>query len=165
MPKLKTRKAASKRYKITGTNNFLRRHAFKGHLLMKKSNRQKRKLSQRLCVSVVRVKRGNVARKRRKKILSLASGYRGAHSVLFRVANQQVMKALRYSYIGRKQKKRIFRRIWISRINAASRLNGLSYSQLIHRLKKSNIDINRKMLSQIAVLDSSTFKSLVDATD
>jgi large subunit ribosomal protein L20 len=114
---------------------------------------------------MVRVKRGNVARKRRKKILSLASGYRGAHSVLFRVANQQVMKALRYSYIGRKQKKRIFRRIWISRINAASRLNGLSYSQLIHGLKKSNIDINRKMLSQIAVLDSSTFKSLVESSN
>jgi large subunit ribosomal protein L20 len=108
---------------------------------------------------MVRIKRGNVARKRRKKILALASGYRGAHSVLFRVANQQVMKALRYSYIGRKQKKRIFRKIWISRINAASRLNGLSYSQLIHQLKKSNIDINRKMLSQIAVLDSSAFKS------
>jgi len=114
---------------------------------------------------MVRVKRGNVARKRRKKILSLASGYRGAHSVLFRVANQQVMKALRYSYIGRKQKKRIFRRIWISRINAASRLNGKSYSQLINGLKKSNIDINRKMLSQIAVLDSSTFKSLVESSN
>nr|UZC30064.1 ribosomal protein L20 [Entomoneis sp.] len=114
---------------------------------------------------MVRVKRGNVARKRRKKILSLASGYRGAHSVLFRVANQQVMKALRYSYIGRKQKKRIFRRIWISRINAASRLNGLSYSQLIHKLKQSNIDINRKMLSQIAVLDSSTFQSLVESSN
>ena len=114
---------------------------------------------------MVRVKRGNVARKRRKKILSLASGYRGSHSILFRIANQQVMKALRYSYIGRKQKKRIFRRIWISRINAASRLNGLSYSQLIHRLKKSNIDINRKMLSQIAVIDSSTFKSLVESSD
>lgn len=111
---------------------------------------------------MVRVKRGNVARKRRKKILSIASGYRGAHSVLFRVANQQVMKALRYSYIGRKQKKRIFRRIWISRINAASRLNGISYSQLIHKLKKSNIDINRKILSQIAVLDAATFKSLVN---
>jgi len=110
---------------------------------------------------MVRVKRGNVARKRRKKVLALASGYRGAHSVLFRVANQQVMKALRYSYVGRKQKKRIFRRIWISRINAASRLNGISYSQLIHKLKKSNIDINRKILSQIAVLDASTFKSLV----
>ena len=111
---------------------------------------------------MVRVKRGNVARKRRKKILSLASGYRGAHSILFRVANQQVMKALRYSYIGRKQKKRIFRRIWITRINAASRLNGISYSQLINKFKKSNIDLNRKMLSQIAVLDGSTFKFLID---
>jgi len=110
---------------------------------------------------MVRVKRGNVARKRRKKILSIASGYRGAHSVLFRVANQQVMKALRYSYIGRKQKKRIFRGIWISRINAASRLNGSSYSQVIHNFKKSNIDLNRKMLSQIAILDSSTFQSLL----
>ena len=111
---------------------------------------------------MVRIKRGNIARKRRKKILSLASGFRGAHSILFRVANQQVMKALRYSYIGRKQKKRIFRKIWISRINAASRLNGISYSQLIHKFKESNIDLNRKMLSQIAVLDSSTFKSLID---
>lgn len=110
---------------------------------------------------MVRVKRGNVARQRRKKILSIASGYRGAHSVLFRVANQQVMKALRYSYIGRKQKKRIFRRIWISRINAASRLNGISYNQVIHKFKQSNIDLNRKMLSQIAILDTSTFKSLL----
>lgn len=110
---------------------------------------------------MVRVKRGNVARKRRRKILGLASSYRGAHSVLFRVANQQVMKALRYSYIGRKQKKRVFRKIWISRINAASRLNGITYSQLIHKFKKSNIAINRKMLSQIAILDTSTFKSLM----
>lgn len=114
---------------------------------------------------MVRIKRGNVARKRRKKILSLASGYRGAHSALFRIANQQVMKALRYSYIGRKQKKRIFRRIWISRINAASRLNGITYSQLINKFKKSNIDLNRKMLSQIAILDASTFKSLIDITN
>ena len=114
---------------------------------------------------MVRVKRGNIARKRRKKILSLASSYRGAHSVLFRVANQQVMKALRYSYIGRKEKKRVFRRIWISRINAASRLHGISYSQLIHRFKKSNLDLNRKMLSQIAVLDSATFKLLIDITN
>ena len=114
---------------------------------------------------MVRIKRGNVARKRRKKILSMASGYRGAHSVLFRVANQQVMKALRYSYIGRKQKKRIFRRIWISRINAASRLNGITYSQLINKFKQSNIDLNRKMLSQIAILDAATFKSLIDITN
>ena len=111
---------------------------------------------------MVRVKRGNVARKRRKKILSLARGYRGAHSLLFRVANQQVMKALRYSYVGRKQKKRIFRRIWISRLNAASRLNGTSYSQLIHKFKKANVNLNRKMLSQIAILDTSTFQSLIN---
>ena len=113
---------------------------------------------------MVRVKRGNVARKRRKKILSVAKGYRGAHSVLFRVANQQVMKALRYSYVGRKQKKRIFRKIWISRINAASRINRISYSLLINNFKKSKIDLNRKMLSQIAILDASTFKSLIEFT-
>ena len=110
---------------------------------------------------MVRIKRGNVARKRRKKILQLAKGYRGAHSRLFRVANQQVMKALRYSYVGRKQKKRMFRRIWITRINAASRVNGLSYSRLIHNFKKSNIELNRKMLAQIAVLDSTTFNELI----
>ena len=111
---------------------------------------------------MVRVKRGNVARKRRKKVLSLASGYRGAHSILFRVANQQVMKALRYSYVGRKQKKRVFRRIWISRINAAARLNGKSYSKIIYKFKKLNIDLNRKILSQIAILDASTFQTLIN---
>jgi large subunit ribosomal protein L20 len=111
---------------------------------------------------MVRIKRGNIARKRRKKILQLAKGYRGAHSRLFRVANQQVMKALRYSYVGRKQKKRTFRKLWITRINAASKLNGLSYSQVIHNFKKSNIDLNRKILSQIAILDNSTFNKLVD---
>ena len=110
---------------------------------------------------MVRVKRGNVARKRRNKILHLAKGYRGAHSRLFRVANQQVMKALRYSFVGRKQKKRTFRKIWITRINAASKLNGLCYSKLIHNFKKSNIDLNRKMLSQIAILDTQTFTKLV----
>ena len=114
---------------------------------------------------MVRVKRGNVARKRRNKILHLAKGYRGAHSRLFRVANQQVMKALRYAYVGHKQKKRTFRKIWITRINSASKLNGLTYSRLIHLLKKSNIDLNRKMLAQIAVLDPSTFNDLIKATN
>jgi large subunit ribosomal protein L20 len=111
---------------------------------------------------MVRIKRGNVARKRRKKILQLAKGYRGAHSRLFRVANQQVMKALRYSYVGRKQKKRVFRRLWITRINNMSRMNGIPYSQLIHNFKRSKIDLNRKMLSQIAVLDAPTFSQLVE---
>lgn len=112
---------------------------------------------------MVRVKRGNVARKRRKKILYLAKGYRGAHSRLFRVANQQVIKALRYSYIGRKQKKRIFRKLWITRINSAARLNNLTYSKFIHNLKKSSIDLNRKMLAQIAILDTKAFSKLVEA--
>ena len=111
---------------------------------------------------MVRIKRGNVARKRRKKILQMAKGYRGAHSRLFRIANQQVMKALRYSYVGRKQKKRMFRRLWITRINTMSRMNGIPYSQLIHNFKKSNISLNRKMLSQIAVLDAPAFGKLIE---
>jgi large subunit ribosomal protein L20 len=114
---------------------------------------------------MARIKRGNIARKRRKKILQLAKGYRGAHSRLFRVANQQVMKALRYSYVGRKQKKRVFRKLWITRINAASRLKGVSYSRLIHNFKRSNIGLNRKMLAQIAVLDSSTFNELISISE
>ena len=113
---------------------------------------------------MVRVKRGNVARRRRKNILNCAKGYKGAHSILFRVANQQVMKALKYAYVGRKQKKRIFRKVWIRRINAASKLNGLSYSRLIYNFKQSNIELNRKILSQLAILDNSTFQLLVDKT-
>jgi len=110
---------------------------------------------------MVRVKRGNVARKRRKKILQFSKGYRGAHSCLFRVANQQVMKALRYSYVGRKQKKRMFRKLWITRINAAAKLNNLNYSKLIHKFKKSNIDLNRKMLSQLVIIDTQTFNKII----
>ena len=111
---------------------------------------------------MVRIKRGNIARKRRKKVLKIASGYKGSHSSLFRIANQQVMKALKYSYINRKQKKRIFRKIWIIRINAASRLEGLTYSRFINHLNLSKILLNRKMLSQIAILDSSTFIKILN---
>ena len=111
---------------------------------------------------MVRVKRGNVAQKRRKKILQLAKGYRGTHSRLFRVANQQVMKGLRYSYIGRKQKKRVFRKLWISRINASARQKQITYSQLINSFKRSKINLNRKMLAQMAVLDCSSFYKLID---
>jgi large subunit ribosomal protein L20 len=111
---------------------------------------------------MARVKRGNVARKRRNKILKLAKGFRGSHSKLFRTANQQVMKALRYAYRDRRNRKRDFRRLWITRINAASRLHGLSYSQLIGQLKKANIDINRKMLAQMAVLDPDGFAKVVE---
>ena len=114
---------------------------------------------------MVRVKRGNVARKRRNKILKMASGYRGAHSSLFRVANQQVMKALKYSYRNRKQKKRVFRRVWITRINAASRMEGIPYSRLINNLSIAKVNLNRKMLAQIAVLDSSTFLKILNLKD
>ncbi len=111
---------------------------------------------------MTRVKRGNVARKRRKKILKLAKGYRGSHSKLFRTANQQVMKALRYAYRDRRNKKRDFRRLWITRINAAARQQGMSYSQLINKLKKSNIQLNRKMLAQLAVLDPPAFNQVLE---
>ncbi len=114
---------------------------------------------------MARVKRGNVARKRRNKILKLAKGFRGSHSKLFRTANQQVMKALRYAYRDRRNRKRDFRRLWITRINAASRMHGLSYSQLIGQLKKSNIDINRKMLAQMAVLDPNGFAKVVEVAN
>ncbi|MFM1843415.1 MAG: ribosomal protein L20p [Cyanobacteriota bacterium] len=110
---------------------------------------------------MTRVKRGNVARKRRKKILKLAKGFRGSHSKLFRTANQQVMKALRNAYRDRRKRKRDFRRLWITRINAAARLEGMSYSKLTGQLKKANIEINRKMLAQLAVLDPAAFGEVV----
>ncbi|AUT01932.1 MULTISPECIES: 50S ribosomal protein L20 [Nostocales] len=111
---------------------------------------------------MTRVKRGNVARKRRNKILKLAKGFRGSHSTLFRTANQQVMKALRSAYRDRKKKKRDFRSLWITRINAAARVHGLSYSRLIGNLKKANIQLNRKMLAQLAVLDPAGFSKVVE---
>jgi large subunit ribosomal protein L20 len=111
---------------------------------------------------MVRVKRGNVARKRRNKVLRIASGFRGAHSKLFRLANEQVMKALRYSYVGRKRKKREFRSLWIVRINAAARAKGLTYSLLMSKLKNLKVGLNRKMLAQLAVLDSSSFEQVLN---
>lgn len=111
---------------------------------------------------MTRVKRGNVARKRRKKILKLAKGYRGSHSKLFRIANQQVMKALRNAYRDRRKRKRDFRRLWITRINAAARLQGISYSQLINKLKQANIQLNRKVLAHLAIIDPEAFAKVVD---
>lgn len=110
---------------------------------------------------MTRIKRGNVARKRRKKILKLAKGFRGSHSRLFRTAKQQVLKALKYSYVGRKHKKRNYRRLWIVRINAATRVFSISYSQFIYLLKKNNIAVNRKVLSQLAVIDQYAFNYII----
>ncbi len=111
---------------------------------------------------MTRVKRGNVARARRKKILKLAKGFRGAQSKQFRTANQRVMQALRNGYRDRKKRKRDFRRLWIARINAASRTHGTSYSKLIGNMKKANIEINRKMLAQMAIVDPATFGKVVE---
>ena len=111
---------------------------------------------------MVRVKRGNVAHNRRKKILKFAKGFKGAHSRLFRTANQQVMKALVYSYVGRKRRKRDFKRLWVCRVNAAARLQSTTYSKLRNSLKKSSINLNLKMLAQIALLDKKTFITLVE---
>lgn len=111
---------------------------------------------------MARVKGAMHTRKRRKKILKLAKGYRGAKSKLYKTANQAVMKSLVYAYRDRKQKKRDFRQLWIARINAAARMNGISYSRFMNGLKKNNIEINRKMLSEIAISDPAAFSKLVE---
>ncbi len=111
---------------------------------------------------MARVKRGVRAHKRHKKILKMAKGYFGRKSKLFKVANQQVLKSGNYAYRDRRRKKRDFRRLWISRINAAARTNGLSYSKLMHGLKVAGIEIDRKMLAEMAVNDKQGFTSLCD---
>lgn len=112
---------------------------------------------------MARVKRALNAHKKRRKIFKLAKGYVGARSKKYRIANETVIRALRFAYIGRKLKKRDFRKLWIARINAAARSNGISYSKLINGLKLSGIEINRKMLSELAINDAAAFSKLVDA--
>ena len=190
MPKLKTRKAAAKRFKATGSGKFMRRRAFRNHLLDHKTPKQKRHLATKAVVQrrmncassgcfltpdcsvtdlitpsnvMARVKRGNVARKRRNKILKLARGFRGSNGTLFRTANQRVMKALCNAYRDRRRRKRDFRRLWIARINAAARINGVSYSRLMGGLKKADVRLNRKMLAQLAVVDPGSFTNVVSA--
>ena len=109
----------------------------------------------------MRIKRGFKARRRRNKVLKLAKGFRGGHSKLFRTAADSVDKALMYAYRDRKARKRDFRRLWIARINAAARSNGLSYSRFISGLKKADVEINRKMLADMAVHDQAGFNRLV----
>ncbi len=111
---------------------------------------------------MARIKGGLNAKKRHNRTLKLAKGYRGARSKQYRVAKQSVMRALTSSYAGRKQKKRQFRQLWIARINAAARMNGLSYSKMMHGLKVANIDINRKMLAEMAVNDAAGFAALAE---
>ena len=111
---------------------------------------------------MARVKKGVNAHKRHKKILKLAKGFYGAKSKTFKAANPAVMRSLRSAYIGRKLKKRQYRQMWIARINAAARMNDISYSRLMDGLKKANIDINRKMLSEMAIYDAAAFTQLCE---
>lgn len=111
---------------------------------------------------MARIKGGLNAKKKHNRVLKLAKGYRGARSKQYRVAKQSVMRALASSYAGRKQKKRDFRSLWITRINAAARLNGLSYSKMMHGLKVAGVDINRKMLAELAVNDAAGFTTLAE---
>ena len=111
---------------------------------------------------MARVKGGLGAKKRHNRVLKLAKGYRGARSKQYRVAKQSVMRALTSSYAGRKERKRQFRQLWIARINAAARINGLSYSQFMHGLKLANVDLNRKVLADMAVTDAAGFAKLVE---
>ena len=111
---------------------------------------------------MARIKRAVNAHKSRRKVMKLAKGYFGAKSKQYRAAKEQVARSLRYAFVGRKLRKREFRRLWITRINAAARLNGISYSRLIAGLKKQNIDINRKMLADLAVNDAEGFAKLVE---
>ena len=111
---------------------------------------------------MARVKRAVNALKKRRKVMRLAKGYFGAKSKQYRAASEQVRRSLRYAYIGRKQKKRDFRRLWITRINAAARINGLSYSRMINGLKVAGVDINRKVLSELAISDPAAFTALAE---
>lgn len=109
-----------------------------------------------------RVKGGTVTRRRRKRVLKLAKGYYGSKHKLFKVAQQQVFKSLQFAYRDRRQRKRDFRKLWIARINAAARLNGLSYSRLMHGLKVAGVDVNRKMLADLAINDEKAFTALTE---
>lgn len=111
---------------------------------------------------MARVKGAMMTRKRRNKVLKLAKGYWGSKSKHFKMANEQVMKSLTYAYTGRRLKKRDFRRLWITRINAACKMNGMNYSNFMHGLKLANVEINRKMLADLAVNDKAAFTSLVE---
>lgn len=111
---------------------------------------------------MARIKGATMTRKRRKKVLKLAKGYYGSKSRLFKTAKQAVMKSGQYAYIGRKQKKRDFRRLWITRISAAAKMNGMNYSTFMNGLKKADITLNRRMLSEIAISDPAGFSAIVE---
>ena len=153
MPKLKTHSGAKKRFNITKTGKVKRAKAFKSHILTKKDTKRTRRLRAGGYADVTN---------RRNKVLKLAKGYWGSKSKHFKMANQAVMKSLTYAYTGRKLKKRDFRSLWITRISAACKMNGMNYSTFMHGLKVAGIEINRKMLSEMAISNPAAFTQLIE---
>ena len=175
--KIKTHRGAAKRFNVTKNGKVKMNKAFRRHILNKKTTKRKRHLRKQAYCSkanaavikklipyklMARVKGALNTRKRHKKILKLAKGFRGAESKQFRIANQAVMRSMQNAYVGRKRRKRDFRRLWITRISAACKQNGMNYSTFMNGLKKSGIEMNRKMLSEIAIADSVAFAKLVE---
>ena len=144
MPKQKTHSGTKKRFWLTGTGKVNRAHGGKNHKAETKNSKSVNAL------------------KKRRKIFKLSKGYFGNKSKSYRIARQAVMKSLNYAYIGRRRRKRDFRKLWIARINAAARINGLSYSKLMHGLNVAGINLNRKVLADLAVNDAPAFAQLAE---
>src|SRR5881296_1920062 len=165
MPKQKSKRALRKRVKLTGTGRLRRYQAYKSHILTKKHPKRKRHLRKPALVSKADEPRlkSNVARlKRKNKIMKLAKGYFGGRSKLWKAAKESVERAQKYAYRDRRRKKGDFRRLWITRINAAARLHQLSYSRLMNGLRKAGVEINRKVLADLAVRDPVAFEQLAE---
>ncbi len=177
MPKMKTHSGAKKRFKVTATGKVRGRHAFTSHILEKKSPKHKRDLGRAAIVSdrrraadqahagsgqVTRVKRSVGARKKRRAVLEQTKGFRGEAHSNYKRAKEALLKADAYAYRDRRNRKRDFRRLWITRINAAARINGMSYSQLMHGLKLAGVELDRKVLADIAVRDADTFRRFAE---
>ena len=162
MPKNKTHSGISKRVKVTGSGKLTRQHAGMRHKLEKKPSTLTRRLSGTEEVAKADVKRAVNAHKKRRAILEQASGYRGQRSRLYRKAKEQVTHSLGYAYRDRRAKKGDFRQLWIQRINAAARANGMTYNRFIQGLKAANIEVDRKILADLAVTDANAFAVLVE---
>ena len=156
MPKQKSHRGAAKRFSFTKSGIVRHKQMNANHQVRLKTTKRTRQ------TNMARIKRAVNAHKSRRKVMKLAKGYWGAKSKQYRAAKEQVARSLRYAFKGRKLRKRDFRRLWITRINAAARLNGMSYSTFIAGLKKQNIEVNRKMLADLAVNDAAGFAKLVE---
>jgi large subunit ribosomal protein L20 len=165
MPKMKTHSGAKKRFRKTGTGKLRARHSFTSHNLGKKSPKRKRHLGRPVEVADQdrpRVERSVHGRKKRRETLERAKGYRGQASKSYKRAKEALLKADSYAYRDRRNRKRDFRRLWIVRINAAARQEGMSYSQFMHGLKLAGIEVDRKVLADIAVRDPETFRRFAE---